>query len=65
MVLFLSDKKKIVYVSFAIVALTSLIRSEGLFLFFAISILFFIKYRKDRHLVFLKYLPALAIFLLI
>lgn len=65
MVFFLSEKNKYIFVSFAIVAFTSLIRSEGLFLFFAMSILFFIKFRKERHLVLIKYLSVLAIFLLI
>ncbi len=65
MVFFLSDRNRIIYASFAIVALASLVRSEGLFLFFALSILFFIKFRKDRYIVFFKYLPALIIFLLI
>jgi len=64
LVFFLNEKKKYVYFSFFIVALASLIRSEGLFLFFALSVLFFIKFRKERAII-IKYLPALAIVLLI
>ena len=64
LVFFLNEKKRYVYFSFFVVSLAALIRSEGLFLFFAFSILFFIKFRKDRT-VFFKYLPALAIVLLI
>ena len=61
---FLSERKSFVYFSFIAVSFASLIRSEGLFLFFALSILFLIKFRKDRYVV-LKYLPALAIALII
>jgi len=64
LVLFLSTEKKIVYISFGIAALTSIIRAEGLFLFPAISIMFFIRYRKER-LVIPKFLLASIIFVLI
>jgi hypothetical protein len=39
-------------------------RPEGLFLFFGISVMFFIKFRKDRK-VFLKYLLGLILFILV
>jgi len=61
---FLSDNKKLIYGSFALAALLSMIRSEGIFLFFAISIMFFIRFRKEKTLI-LKYLFVLAIFVLV
>jgi len=64
-VFFLSEKRKLIFISFAIIALTSLIRSEGLLLFFGMTIMFFIRFRKDRLKVFFKYLIAIAIFLII
>lgn len=60
---FLNSNKKIIFLSFFIVAITTLIRSEGLFLFFALSIMFFIRFRKD-YLVIPKYIIALGIFIL-
>ena len=62
--LFLSNDKKIIYLSMAIVALSTIVRSEGLFLFIVFSLMFVIRFRKDK-LVIPKYLPAIAIFLLI
>ena len=62
--LFLSNNKKLTFVSFVAIAFASMVRSEGLFLFLAISIMFFIKYRKDR-LVIPKYVIAFFIFALI
>ena len=62
--LFLSTNKKIIYLSFVIAGLSACFRPEGLFLFFGISIMFFIKFRKDR-LVFPKYLIGLILFVLV
>ena len=64
LVLFLSSRK-LIYVSFALAALVTIVRAEGLFLFFAISILFVIKYRHDKTKIVLKYGLAIAIFVLI
>ena len=61
---FLSSNKKLVYFSFLFVGLTTLVRAEGQMIFFAISIAFFIKFRKEK-LVIPKYLLALGIFALI
>ena len=44
MFLFLSKNKKIIYLSFAVIALGVLIRYEGIMLFFAFSIIFFIRF---------------------
>ena len=61
---FLSNNKKLVYSSFGLVALATLVRSEALFLFIGLSVIFFIRLRHDRF-VLPKYLPALAIFVLL
>ena len=62
--LFLSTNKKIIYVSFGITALSTLVRSEGIMLFLVFSILFFIRYRRE-HRVVVKYAPAIIMFVLI
>jgi 4-amino-4-deoxy-L-arabinose transferase-like glycosyltransferase len=61
--LFFNENKKIVYTSFMTVGLVSLVRPEGVFLFFAISIMFFVRYRKESKVV-LRYLLVLSIFIL-
>lgn len=60
---FLSSDKKLVYFSFALVGIATLVRSEALVLFIVISIMFFVKFRHDRF-VLPKYLPALSITIL-
>jgi hypothetical protein len=62
--LFLSNDKKIIYLSMVFASLSTLVRSEGLFLFIALSVMFFVQFRKDK-LVIPKYLPVIGIFLLI
>jgi len=62
--LFLSSSKKLVYFSFIICGLATLVRSEGLFLFLTLSIIFFIRFRKDK-LIILKYIFVLSVFVLI
>jgi len=64
LVLFLSSKK-LIYTSFVLAALVTMIRSEGLFLFFALSILFLIKYRHDKAKILLKYGLVLSIFVIV
>jgi hypothetical protein len=61
---FLSSKKKLVYLSFVFAALATITRGEGQILFFVISIMFFIRFRKEK-LVIPNYLMALGIFVLI
>lgn len=61
---FLSSDKRLVYFSFLFAALTSMTRGEGQMLFVIISIMFFVRFRKDR-LVIPKYLIGLTIFILI
>ena len=64
LVLFLSDRMKITYVSFATAALFSLVRYEGLLLIIPLTIMFFIRFRSKNKVIF-RYLIALSIFILI
>jgi hypothetical protein len=64
LVLFFHSDKKIIYFSFGVVALATIVRSEGLFLFFVFSIMFLIRFRKEKRF-WLRYLPAIAIFVMI
>ena len=61
---FLSKNNKVIYISFALAALFSIVRYEGLVIIFPLSIMFFVRFRKDR-IVIPKYLLALAIFILV
>tara|TARA_B110001454_G_C12693401_1_gene423244 strand:+ start:21 stop:1640 length:1620 start_codon:yes stop_codon:yes gene_type:complete len=62
--LFLNKNHKIIYFSFLLAGIAALIRPEGLFLFFGISISYFIRFRKNRFLI-LKYILGLLLFILI
>lgn len=64
LILFLSQNKKLIYASFGIMALTSIVRGEGIMLLFVMSILFFIRYRKSWTVI-PKYIPAILIFIII
>ena len=63
-VLFFNTQKKYIYFAFGLSALTTLVRAEGMFVFIAISILFFIKYKNEEKII-IKYLLGFGIFLLI
>jgi len=63
-VLFFNTQKKIVYISFFLAALTTLVRAEGVFVFLAISIMFFMRFRNEKRFV-IKYLIGFGIFILI
>ncbi len=63
-VFFLSDNKKFVYFSFALISFATLVRSEAIFLFIGLSIMFFIKFRHDKFVLH-KYVHALLIFALL
>lgn len=63
LVLFLSSNRKITYASFSIIALSSLVRAEGLFVFFPLLVMFFVRYRKERKII-AKCVLALSIFIL-
>ena len=62
--LFLNNNHKIVYASFAVMGLFTLIRFEGLLFFAMLSIMFFVKYRNEKRN-FLKYPMVLIIFTLV
>jgi len=60
--LFLHSNQKIVYFSFVLVALSSLVRSEGIVFFVGMLIIFFIRYRKEKLRIILKYILIIGIF---
>jgi hypothetical protein len=64
LIMFLSQNKKMVYASFGIMALSSMVRGEGIILFFVMSIMFFVRYRKSWTVI-PKYIPAVLIFILV
>jgi len=59
--LILSERKKLIFASFFVAGLATIVRGEGMTIFFAISIVFFILYRKETFVI-LKYLLGLLIF---
>lgn len=61
LVLFLRNRRISTYVAFAFIGFASVVRSEGLFLFFALSIMYIIRYRKNRNEL-LRYSMLVAIF---
>ncbi len=65
LVLFIYSNKKLVYFSFVLVSLATIIRAEGLIFFLVLSIMFFIRYRKENWKIIGKYLIVLGIFALI
>ena len=62
--LFLGKKMTHIYAAFGIIAIFSLVRYEGLYVIVSLSIVFFIRFRKDRKVI-SKYLIAIMIFLLV
>ncbi|WP_237089278.1 glycosyltransferase family 39 protein [Nitrosopumilus adriaticus] len=64
LVVFLKYDRKLMFIAFALSAFATIVRSEGIFLFFGISILFFLKYRISKDIV-KTYLPCVIIFLII
>lgn len=63
LILFLGDRWSAVYASFATLGLFSLTRYEGLLLLVPITIMFFVRYRRDKVLI--RYAIAFAIFVLV
>ena len=59
--LILSERKKLIFVSFFVAGLATIVRGEGMSILFAISIVFFILYRKETFII-LKYILGLMIF---
>lgn len=64
LVFFLKYGRKEIIFSFILASFSTIIRSEGIFLFLTLTILFFIKYRSYREIL-RTYLPGLIIFGLI
>lgn len=64
LVLFLKYGRKEIIFSFILASFCTIIRSEGIFLFLTLTILFFIKYRAYKEIL-KTYLPGLIIFSLI
>ena len=62
--LFLSENKKIIYVSFATAALFSLIRYEGILIIIPMTAIFWFRFRKEKKVI-IKYIIAITIFVLI
>ena len=62
--LFLSNNIKSVYISFGVAALFTLVRYEGLLLLLPLSIMFFVRFKKEKKVV-LKYSFCVLIFILI
>lgn len=62
--LFLSSKQKLIYVSFGLIAVSTIIRSEGIFLFFTLTLMYFLINRKNKKNL-IKYIFGLTIFILI
>lgn len=63
-VMFLSKDNRIVFGSFAVTALATLVRTEGLALFLVLSIMFFVREKKERKII-VKYALAATIFILV
>ena len=62
--LFLNKNEKITYCAFIIAGIATCIRPEGLFLFLGITVMFIIRFRRQR-IVIPKYFIGLVLFLLI
>ena len=64
LVVFLKYSRATIILSFVLVSLCTIVRSEGIFLFFTLTILFFIKYRFSKEIL-RTYLPCIVLFFLI
>jgi hypothetical protein len=64
LVVFLKYQQKAIILSFILASFCTIVRSEGIFLFGILSILFFIKYKFSKEIV-KTYFPCLIIFILI
>ncbi|MDE1769764.1 MAG: glycosyltransferase family 39 protein [Thaumarchaeota archaeon] len=62
--LLMSNKIKAVYASFAIASLCAMARYEGLLLFGVLSIVFFLRFRRENKVI-LRYLLGVSIFVLL
>ncbi len=62
---FLQSEKKFVYTSFVLVGLATLVRGEGLFFFLTLSIMFIIKYYKQKKFLITRFPLVVFLFMLI
>lgn len=62
--LILSKSKKNIYMAFAVASFCSMVRYEGLLLFAVLSIVFFLRFKKENKVI-LRYLLAVSIFVLL
>jgi len=62
--LFLSSNKKIIILSFAVAAIFSLVRYEGVLIIIPMTIIYFVRFRRDS-IDLKKYFLAIAIFVLV
>ena len=60
---FLSKRTSIIYLSFSVAALCAQVRYEGMVLFFIMSVMFFVRQRKEKKII-IKYAIALTIFII-
>jgi len=63
--LFLQKNRQLIYLSFVVVGLATLVRGEGITLFLVLSIIFFIRFRQERLRVIPRYMIILGLFLLV
>ncbi len=64
LVIFLKYQQKAIILSFILASFCTIVRSEGIFLFGILSVLFFIKYKFSKEII-KTYFPCLIIFILI
>jgi len=64
LILFLKYERKLMLISFILASCATIVRAEGLFLLFTLTILFFIKYKISKEIL-KTYIPCLVIFMLI
>ena len=64
LVLLLKYERKLMPISFILASCATIVRAEGIFLFFTLSIIFFIKYKISKEIL-KTYIPCLVIFMLI
>ena len=64
LVLFFSSNRYAIYGSFALIGFASLVRSEGLFLFFALSVMYLVNHRKNQREI-IRYAILFLIFFII
>ena len=62
--IFLSKKDKLIYLSFGVIALSTLVRAESIFVFFAFCIMYIVRYKYSKKSI-LKLCLAIIIFTLV